>query len=528
MRALRRLSLGLGAVLALGAMMLAGTAAAEDAPFKRGYGAKASDPVKVRSLTATPLFRSFLPEVVDLSEYFPVPGDQGNQGSCTGWAVGYAARAYYAAAVEQRRITLPQSIPSPAFLYNQNVGVPGDCQSGSANVLILESLKAGGALSLADYPYDQDRCDYPAPEQISAASDFHIADYRYVDYTRVDQVKGELAAGNPVIIRVVPDEGFDNLWNKPKAVWHSPPLPEDSFGHAITLVGYNEAKQTFKFINSWGPDWSDGGYGRMDYQTFVNRTTEAFVMVMPSGDRVPVADLEPEDAPAPEEPIVPEEPVDPADPAPRQDLDIAGLECAKVQISRRGDREVAEGFVSRPEDLEAVRAELTDEVDAVDVALAPWPQCEALLTLDAQLAERAAPRVDVSGTELRAGDTLAISIATPQFDSYVHVAYVQADGTVVHLQQVDADNLSTIAAGSQLKFGDGEDGRDRFEVSGPFGDEMLLVLASRSPLFAEPRPETETEREFLTALREAILARPDKTSPERFISAAYVPIHTAE
>ena len=31
-----------------------------------------------------------------------------------------------------------------------------------------------------------------------------------------------------------------------------------------------------------------------------------------------------------------------------------------------------------------------------------------------------------------------------------------------------------------------------------------------------------------TALREAILTRPDKGSPERFISAAYVPIHTAE
>ena len=529
MKALRRLSLGLGAGVALGVLLLPGVAAAEDAPFKRGYGAVASDPVRVRSLTATPEFRSFLPEVVDLSEYFPVPGDQGNQGSCTGWAVGYAARAYYAAAVEQRRITLPQSIPSPAFLYNQNVGVPGDCQSGSANVLALETLKVGGSLSLADYPYDQDRCDYPSSDQIAAATDFHIQDYRYVDYTRLDQVKGELSDGNPVIIRIVPDEGFDNLWNKPKAVWHSPPLPEDSFGHAITLVGYNEAKQTFKFINSWGPDWSDGGYGRMDYQTFVNRTTEAFVMVLSSGETdVPVEDLNPQEAPAPEEPIVPEQPVDPVDPTPKQPLDLAGLECAKVQISTHDGQRVAEGFVSRPEDLAAVEAELAGEVDKVDVALAPWPQCEALLTLDAQLAERAAPKVDVTGRDLKAGETLGITVDTPEFDSYVHVAYVQADGTVIHLQQVDADHLSTIAAGSELKFGDGEDGRDKFEVSGPFGDEMLLVISSRAPLFAEPRPEAETEREFLTALREAILTRPDKGSPERFISAAYVPIHTAE
>lgn len=526
MRAYRRLGLGLGAVLALG--LLAMPVMAQE-NFSRGYGAKASDPEKVRSLTGTPEFRSFLPEVVDLSAYFPVPGDQGMQGSCTAWATGYAARAYYAAAVEERRITLPQSIPSPAFIYNQIVADPNDCGSGSANVLALEVLKQYGSLSLADYPYNNDSCAYPSDDQLNAGTDFRIKDYLTVDHTRLDQVKGELADGNPVIIRVVPDEGFDNLWDKPKAVWHSPPLPEDSFGHALTLVGYNEAKQTFKFINSWGPDWSDGGYGRMDYQTFLNRTTEAFVMVLPAGEpKVPVADLDPKDAPAPEEEIVPEQPVQPADPAPKEVIDFSGLQCAKVQISTRGSRKVAEGFVSRPEDLTTVQDELQGEVDEVNVALAPWPQCEALLTLDAQLAETDVPKVEVTGTQLKAGETLGITVDTPDFDSYVHVAYVQADGTVVHLQQVDADHLRTIAAHSEIKFGDGEQGRDKFEVSGPYGDEMLLVISSRSPLFSEPRPQTETEREFLTALREAILTRPNKQSPERFISAAYVPIHTSE
>ena len=50
MRAVRRLSWGLGAGVALGLAVLMGVAVAEDAPFKRGYGAMASDPVKVRSL----------------------------------------------------------------------------------------------------------------------------------------------------------------------------------------------------------------------------------------------------------------------------------------------------------------------------------------------------------------------------------------------------------------------------------------------------------------------------------------------
>lgn len=526
MRAYRGLWSGLGAVAAL--VLLAVPALAQQS-FSRGYGAAPSDPEKVRSLTGTPEFRSFLPEVVDLSAYFPVPGDQGDQGSCTAWAAGYAARAYYAAAVEQRRIALPQSIPSPSFIYNQIVADPSDCASGSSITLALEVLKQYGTMSLADYPYDQDKCGYPSDDELARGTDFRIGDYQTVDFTRLDQVKGELSDGNPVIIRIVPDAGFDVLWDKPKAVWRSPPLPEDSFGHAITLVGYNEARQTFKFINSWGPDWSDGGYGRMDYQTLLNRTTEAFVMKLPAGaPALPVAELDPDDAPAPEEPVIHEEPVQPADPTPREEVDFSGLQCAKVQISTQGARKVAEGFVSTPADLDMVKSKLEGEVDEVDVKLAPWPQCEALMTLDAQLAETDVPRIEVTGTELKAGEVFGITVDTPDFDSYVHVAYVQADGTVVNLQQVDADHLSTIAANSEIKFGDGEQGRDRFEVSGPYGDEMLLVISSRSPLFAEPRPQTETEREFLTALREAILTRPNKQSPDRFISAAYVPIHTSE
>ncbi len=526
MRSYRRLLGGLGAVVVLA--LLSVPALAQQS-FSRGYGALPSDPEKVRSLTGTPEFRSFLPEVVDLSSYFPVPGDQGNQGSCTAWAAGYAARAYYAAAVEQRRITSPQSIPSPAFIYGLIVSDPTDCGSGSSNPLALEVLKQFGSLSLADYPYRDDTCALPSDAEFSAVSDFRIKDYLVVDHTRLDQVKGELADGNPVIIRIVPEENFDTLWNQPDGVWRAPPLLENSFGHAMVLVGYNEAKQTFKFINSWGPDWSDGGYGRMDYQTFLNRVTEAFVMVLPTGEpTVPVADLDPEEAPAPEEPIVHEEPVQPADPAPKQVVDFSGLQCAKVQISTRNSRKVAEGFVSTPADLEMVSTQLEGEVDEIDIKLAPWPQCEALMTLDAQLAETDVPKIAVTGTELKAGELFGITVDTPDFDSYVHVAYVQADGTVVNLQQVDADNLSTIAANSQIKFGDGQQGRDSFEVSGPYGDEMLLVISSRSPLFAEPRPATETEREFLTALREAILTRPNKQSPERFISAAYVPIHTSE
>jgi hypothetical protein len=35
-----------------------------------------------------------LPNQVDLSTLFPTPGNQGRQGSCVAWAVGYALKTY--------------------------------------------------------------------------------------------------------------------------------------------------------------------------------------------------------------------------------------------------------------------------------------------------------------------------------------------------------------------------------------------------------------------------------------------------
>ena len=55
---------------------------------------------------------------------------------------------------------------------------------------------------------------------------------------------------------------------------------------------------------------------------------------------------------------------------------------------------------------------------------------------------------------------------------------------------------------------------------------MIVAVATRSPLFPEARPFVETEREFLTALRKAIIARPDPTQPERVVTASFAVLET--
>ena len=184
------------------------------------------------------------------------------------------------------------------------------------------------------------------------------------------------------------------------------------------------------------------------------------------------------------------------------------------------------GFVGNRDDLAKVRKAATQSKAGVEVALRPWPQCEALMTIEKPLAALDRPSISLPKSVYRASETLAFKVRMAGFQGYLHVAYIQADGNVVNLAQSDPLTLTTLAERTKLTFGDGLEGRSKFTVAAPFGNEMIVALASRSPLFAEDQPLVETEREFLTALRRAILARPDPTQPERVVAASFVVLET--
>lgn len=207
-----------------------------------------------------------------------------------------------------------------------------------------------------------------------------------------------------------------------------------------------------------------------------------------------------------------------------------GVTCAKLELSSTGDRRTVRGFVGSPEDLEKVRTSKVAQGAAIEVAVRKWPQCEVLLTLDPWLVGGGELAVSIAegAPERRAGEAMPIKVVTPAWPSYVNVAYIQADGSVLHLVQTDPANLRTLSPRRDLAFGDGAEGRSTFRASAPFGAEMAVVIASSSPLFADARPRKETERDFLTALRRALLWRPDPDAPARRIVAGVAAVITRE
>jgi hypothetical protein len=182
--------------------------------------------------------------------------------------------------------------------------------------------------------------------------------------------------------------------------------------------------------------------------------------------------------------------------------------CGKIELVSRAGKPTVTGYVGQVGDLDWLK--LNSKGAEIDVDLRPWPQCEALKTLDSFLARGADQGLKVNirkpfGGALNAGDQLLFEIQTPSFPSFVHVAYIQADGSVVNLTKKSESGLALPRPPlSILSFGTGGEW-GKFSVSAPFGREMLVVLAGRNPIFSTSRPDHESEREFLTALRYALL-----------------------
>lgn len=468
-------------------------------------------------IPAPPLTRAFLPELVDLSSRMPPVGNQGALGSCVSWAVGYAARSYYSKL--NRSGGLPKaSIPSPAYMHGL-IRVPdgkGRCTGGASVPSALLLLEQDGAASLAEMPYNDRRCDRPSEsliEKVRSNRQF-LTEQRWWtrgsfpirERSNLDAMKRELADGHPIVISIKLDDAFHRL--RGRKVWSGLGNPDS--GHAVTLVGYNERGQYFKFINSWGTGWGDRGYGRISYQTMIDQNV--------IGNSIRVAGVEP---PAPE-PGPDDGPV-----APRpDDIALPQVSCGKLSQGRVDGAHVIRGFVREEADLAKIREAVGSRDVKLEVDLRPWPQCEALMTLSEPLDDKGKPVVELPQQSYREGDTLSFSVGMAPFEGYLHVAYVQADGNVVNLVQQGVSSINTLARGSKLIFGDGQEGRPQFVVSEPFGEEMVIAIASAGPLFDAPRPTVEVEREFLTALRQAILARPDPNLPQRRISAQYAILKT--
>lgn len=221
-----------------------------------------------------------LPESVSLLRFAPERQNQGKQGSCVAWSSVYAARTIVEAASTGQAGN--STAYSPAFVYNQ-IGLE-DCQ-GSYIQKAMEFMTNKGVVAYNDFPYDENDCTRGASQALwneASQNKMHgftrLTDGEDVNGINIRALKEHLAKDAPVVIGMMVGGSFmqgmmgQEMWN---------PTNEDRSqmgfgGHAMCVIGYDDRKQAFQIMNSWGPEWGKNGVAWVRYADFKEFVREAY------------------------------------------------------------------------------------------------------------------------------------------------------------------------------------------------------------------------------------------------------------
>jgi hypothetical protein len=185
----------------------------------------------------------------------------------------------------------------------------------------------------------------------------------------------------------------------------------------------------------------------------------------------------------------------------------ARMECSSIdpQVAGNGDV-VLRGVTGSTDKLRDLMRSISLVPGVRDVqqslSVAPWPQCEAYLTLASVKQDPKLLSATIAGASnnkaslLRDGDQFAFEITPQNTGGYLYVSYLQANGD--HVPLVSGRQY---ARGQAVKL---PSNTQRYTISAPFGDELLIIMTSPKPLFAADFGKTD-DRQYLSLLRRVLL-----------------------
>ncbi|NOU20472.1 MAG: protein kinase [Methyloglobulus sp.] len=205
--------------------------------------------------------------------------------------------------------------------------------------------------------------------------------------------------------------------------------------------------------------------------------------------------------------------------------------CAALFKETDGDGNIAlRGYLQQP-DLQDLKNELAQGVgkESIDYhAVQAWNSAFCNV-LDVMSPLKAANDKSDLGLTVNSGkednryatdDYLEMNVTAPNYSAYLYVDYFQLNGHVLHMYPTIPEQTVKQEANKALLIGQsGED--KRWQVSPPYGVEMVTVIASSVPLFKQPRNEDELTESYLADLKAAI------QSENAMVTAQYLTIETS-
>ena len=240
-----------------------------------------------RRAELSPLIYEGLPSSFSLKHFSPLPGDQGDYGTCVGWAAAYAARTISESIFLNRlnQTETTQNAFSPVYIYRNIRPDDPECMGGAQIYTALDYMRDTGAVKMhnierevsfprVDLAYYRTSRIYPIADYVTL---FSIEDrQKPALISRI--IKKSLTEGKPVIIAMNTPDSFLEAKN----VWRPRESPLYFYGgHAMCVVGYDDNRYggAFEVMNSWGRKWGNGGFIWIPYDVFAEFVYEGYEII---------------------------------------------------------------------------------------------------------------------------------------------------------------------------------------------------------------------------------------------------------
>lgn len=210
---------------------------------------------------------SVLPSSMDWSGYDSPVKSQGGCGSC----------AVFAAVALAENLMNRLELPADPDLSEQTVISCADRVNcvGSWPWETFKYINENGIPPESCFSYEGNdsfcskRCPYPT--FLLKIDQFTPSPGLWGEDPVVEDLKSALQQGPLVVAMFLPDDNsFDRYTGGVYTYSGMPYAPGAANGHAVLLVGYDDAERAFRAKNSWGVNWGESGYFRISYDEVEN------------------------------------------------------------------------------------------------------------------------------------------------------------------------------------------------------------------------------------------------------------------
>jgi len=212
---------------------------------------------------------------VDLRKICPPVFDQGTIGSCTGNAIVAAVEFLENKDHDFEKDNTLISLSRLFVYYNERSIENSVNQDAGAQISDgIASITNTGVCTEALWPYSTGKIFIkPADAAYADAATRKItASARVSRDNGMDDIKKVLSSGYPIVFGFSVFDEFQSEDVAATGVLHMPPHNATPIGgHAVLMVGYDDAKQRVIVRNSWGSAWGDNGYFYMPYAYITDR-----------------------------------------------------------------------------------------------------------------------------------------------------------------------------------------------------------------------------------------------------------------